>query len=100
MDRYHVIMSSQALRDLYSIFDHIAVSLQEPNVASQLIDRIESAIETLDHMPFRCPVREIGIYANGGYRQLLAKNYTVVFRINEEEKSVMVITIRYSASNF
>ena len=44
--------------------------------------------------------RRVGAYAGKGYRQLFVKNYTVVFRIDEEHKTVIIVTVRYSASQF
>ena len=51
-------------------------------------------------MPYRCPERKQGAYANRGYRQLFVENYTVIFRINEAQKMVIVVTVRYSPSKF
>ena len=39
-------------------------------------------------------------YADCGYRQLLIENYTVIYRIDEAQKQVIVVTVRYSPSNF
>ncbi len=36
-----------------------------------------------------------GRYADKGYRQLLIDNYIVIFRINEEDKTVYVVTVQY-----
>ena len=100
MDKYHVRMSNRSLNDLDSIYTYIVDTLLEPGVALKLVDKIEVGILSLETLPHRCPVRRIGIYANKGYRQLFVKNYTVVFRIDEEAKQVIIITVRYSASNF
>ena len=62
--------------------------------------RIEDAILSLETMPYRCPERKRGAYANRGYRQLFVENYTVVFRIDEAKKTVIVVTVRYSPSEF
>ncbi len=51
-------------------------------------------------MPYRCPERKRGVYANRGYRQLFVENYTAVFRIDEVKKTVIVVTVRYSPSEF
>ena len=69
-------------------------------MALNLVDRIEGAILSLETMPFRCPERKQGAYANRGYRQLFVENYTAVFRIDEAKKTVIVVTIRYSPSKF
>lgn len=75
-------------------------TLLEPGTALKQIDRIEQAIYSLDAMPNRCPERKSGAYANRGYRQLFVDNYTAVFRVDEEKKTVVIVTVRYSPSQF
>ena len=100
MDKYNVKFMSRALRDLDGIYEHIAETLLEPNTALNLVEQIEKGIYSLEKMPYRCPERRRGIYANRGYRQLFIGNYTVIYRVNEARKLVIVVTIRYSPSNF
>lgn len=100
MDKYSVKLTSRAIRDLDSIYSYIAKTLLEPSTASELTAQIEEEILSLDQMPYRCPERTRGVYANRGYRQLLVKNYTVVYRIDEAHKQVIVVTVRYSPSDF
>lgn len=100
MDKYTIKMTSRALRDLDGIYDYIAQTLSEPETAHNLVDRIENAILSLEMMPYRCPERKRGIYAFRGYRQLFIDNFTAVFRIDEENKMVILVTIRYSISDF
>ena len=97
---YSVAMLDRAYRDLDSIYEYIANTLMEPNVALSIVDSIEVAVLSLDIMPHRCPERKIGVYANQGYRQLFVGNYTVLFRIGEENTLVVAVTIRYSSSQF
>jgi len=100
VDVYTVTMLDRAYRDLDGIYDYIANTLIEPGVALGIVIDIEKAILSLDTMPHRCPERKIGAYANQGYRQLYVGNYTAIFRIDEDSKRVMVVTIRYSSSQF
>ena len=100
MDKYEVKILSKALRDLDSIYAYIARSLLEPDVAASLINELEDQILSLEYMPYRCPERRTGAYAGKGYRQLLVKNYTVIYRIDESAKEVLIVTVRYSRSNF
>lgn len=99
-DAYRVKLMGRALRDLDGIYKYIAETLLEPGTAIKLVDEIESEILSLEHFPNRCPSRRTGAYANKGYRQLSVKNYTVIFRVDEAEKTVIVVTVRYSASQF
>ena len=100
MDNYSVKLMSRALLDLDKIYDYISHTLVEPGTALKLVERIENAIFSLETMPYRCPERRRGAYAYRGYRQLLVENYTVIYRIQESEKQVIVVTVRYSSSEF
>ncbi len=100
MDKYGVKLMSRALQDLDGIYDYIARTLLEPNTALKLVEKIEKGIYSLETMPYRCPERRRGVYANRGYRQLFIGNYTVIYRVDEAKKLVIIVTIRYSASNF
>ena len=100
VDEYNVKMLDRAYRDLDSIYNYIANTLVEPGIALNIVDDIENAILSLDSMPHRCPERKVGFYANQGYRQLFIGNYTALFRIDEVSKHVIIVTIRYSSSQF
>ena len=101
MDKYSVKLSPRALRDLDGIYSYIARTLLEPETALKLVDTITEEILSLDSMPRRCPERKTGAYAGKGYyRQLLIKNYTAIYRIDEEHRTVVVVTVRYSPSQF
>ena len=100
MDKYEVKLMGRALRDLDGIYTYIAETFQEPGTALKLVETIEQEIFSLDHMPYRWPERRRGIYTNRGYRQLLVKNYTVIYRVDEANKQVIVVTVRYSPSDF
>ena len=97
---YRVTMLDHAYRDLDGIYEYIANTLLEPGVALNIVDGIENAILSLDSMPHCHPERKIGAYAGQGYRQLFVGNYTVLFRIDEDSKLVIIVTIRYSSSQF
>ncbi len=100
MASYAVRLMSRAVRDLDEIYGYIAHSLLEPVAALGIVDDIERAILSLEEMPYRCPERRMGPFADKGYRQLLVGNYTIVYRIDETQGQVLVVTIRYSMSEF
>ncbi len=97
---YTVGLTDEARRNLEGIFAYVSRNLQEPGTAAALIDELEAGILSLGSMPHRCPERRKGIYAYKGYRQLLVKNYTIIYRIDELNRMVVILTIRYSRSSF
>lgn len=86
----------RASRDLDDIYNHIADDFKEIGTADALAD----AIMSLDEMPYRGSNRKMGAFANRGYRQLFVKNFTIVYRIDETGKMVIIVTVRYTPSNF
>ena len=100
MDKYTVKLLPRAISDLDSIYTYITAELLAPEAAENLIEAIEETVFSLEDLPYRYPERKIGIYANKGYRQAFVKNYTLIYRVNEADKTVLILTIRYSKSRF
>ncbi len=100
LDKYGVKLLSAAYRSLEDIYTYIAEELHEKQTALKFIDKLEEAIFSLEIMPYRGAKRCVGAYAKKGYRQIFVKNFTVVYRIDESQKQVIIVTVRYSGSEF
>lgn len=100
MDNYTVKLLSRALADLDKIYAYIASNLHELGTAENVLDLLEEEILSLESMPYRFPERRTGSYANRGYRQLMVKNYAVIYRVDEAQKQVIVVTVRYARRQF
>lgn len=100
MDKYSVKLMPKALSDLDGIYNHIAEEFKEAGTAGKMVDSLETAILGLNEMPYRGAIRRTGAFANHGYRQLFVKNFTIVYRINEASKIVIIITVRYTPCSF
>ena len=99
MDKYKVKISPRAIRDLESIYQYIVMEKQMPEIARQQAERIKHAILQLDTFPYACQERVEGRYAGKGYRQLLIDNFIAIFRVEETEKTVYVLTVQYQKRN-
>ena len=99
MDKYRVMLMPRAFRDIEEIYEYIANEKLAPENAKAQIDRIKKAIMDLDTFPQSHQERQEGKYANSGYRQLLIDNYTAIFRIDEVERKVYVVTVQYQGRN-
>lgn len=100
MNKFTVKLLPKAYRDLDQIYRYISENLMENKSALNIIKTIEDSILNLDEFPYRGAVRKVGTYANKGYRQLFIKNFTIVYRIDETNKYVIIITIKYAHSKF
>ena len=99
MDKYKVKINPQAIRELDSIYEYIANERVAPENAKGQVHRIKKAILSLDTFPQSHQERNEGRFAGKGYRQLLIDNYIAIFRVDEAQKTVYVVTIQYQGRN-
>ena len=97
--KYEVLLYPKAYRDIEEIYAYIALEKLSPENAKGQTDRIWDAIFTLDEYPESHQDRQVGRYAGKGYKQLLIDDYIAIFKIDESEKKVYVITIQYQGRN-
>lgn len=100
MDKYSVIILAYAYRNLDDIYGYITSELLARQAAENIVDKLEKAILSLEYLPFSGAIRRTGKYANKGYRQIFVKNFTIVYRINTDKKEVVILTVKYSRSEF
>lgn len=99
MVKYKVKINPKAIRDLDSIYEYIANEKLAPENAKEQSTRIKKAFLNLETFPQAHQERNEGRYAGKGYRQLLIDNYIAIFRIDETNKIVYVITVQYQGRN-
>lgn len=95
MDKYKVKVNPRAIRELDHIYEYIANVKLAPENAKEQVDRIKKAILGLETFLQSHQERNEGRYAAKDYHQLLIDNYIVIFRIDEPNKTVYVVTIQY-----
>ena len=99
MVKYHIKLYPRAYRDMEEIYRYIAIEKQVPENANGQTDRIWKVIKNLEIFPDSHQDRLEGKYAGKGYKQLLVDNYMAIYKINETEKTVYVITVQYQGRN-
>ena len=99
MDRYQVKLNPKAIRELDNIYEYIANEKLDPENAKKQVDRMKKAILNLEIFPQSHQERNEGRYSGKGYRQLLIDNYIAVFRVDEVNKIVYVVTVQYQGRN-
>ena len=100
MAEYYVKLTSKAFSDIDGIYKYISENLCANSSAINIVNQIEEAIFSLETFPNRGSIRRTGRYANKNYRQLFVANYVIVYKVVEESKKVIVMTVKYARSNF
>lgn len=69
--KYRIILTEQSEVDIMGIYEYIAFTLKEPEIASKQLLRIENAILTLDKQPMRFSIYEKEPWNRRGLRWIL-----------------------------
>ena len=99
MDEYKVLLYPQAYRDIEEIYMYLAFNKLAPDAAKGQTDRIKEAIELLSAFPNAHQDRLEGKFAGKGYKQLLIHNYMAIYKVDDAEKIVKVITVQYQGKD-
>ena len=99
MNKYKIKLNARAYRDLSEIFDYISKDLQSLENAHRQTNRLWETLKKLNTFPQSHQERTVGTYAGKGYRQLLIDNYIAIFKIDDIEKIVTVITVQFQGRN-
>ena len=96
MAEYKIEITARAKRDLREVHAYISGTLKEPNVADELLDKIETKILTLKSMPFRHAVERDERLKLRNLRKLIVDNYLVFYTVIEKTETVFVVRVLYA----
>ena len=96
MEHYKILVSETYHKDLKDIIHYIHHNLDAPLTTSALLDEIESAVSALSVMPFRYGLVDDAYLHRKKFRKCLVKNYIIFYKVNKENKTVMIHRILHA----
>lgn len=96
MNSYEIIMTLDDTTDLVELRDYIADVLLVPDTALSYIRAIREEISKLSEMPGRIKPVDDEPWHSRGIREIMAKNFYVYYRIDEETKRVYIMNVIYN----
>lgn len=90
---FQVVITQAAKQDLSDTFEYIYNDLQSPQAALHFLDKMETAIFSLDEFPERCPVYEDGLWQERKLRVMTNGNYRIYYIVDAQQQTVTVIRV-------
>jgi len=100
MVKYNVVITSDADKDMDEIFAYIADELLEPKVALDLVERIYSALKSLEDLPERHVLSRDSFLAKQGFRVMPIEKYLAFYVIDNVKKRVIIHRVIYGKRNY
>ena len=86
---YQIKLTKSSIRNLENIYYYIAENLQEPKIASRLVNKILKSILILEYYPEAYPKLE----NLNQIRKLVFKNYNILYSVNKKSKEIYILHI-------
>ena len=96
MDSYKIIITPDAEEDLVELRNYIADVLLARDTARNYIRTIRKEIATLSEMPARYKPVDDEPWHSRGIRRIMANNFFVYYRIDEDRKLVYILNVIYA----
>ena len=97
---YRLSISDHAEQDLDRIIGYIAEKLAAPTAASDFADAVSDCYDNLESNPYIYEKCRNAKLEREGYRRAVIKNYVLVYRLNEETKTVIVHRLFYGRQDY
>lgn len=98
LDKYSIHLWKNAKRNIEDIYRYLALECAEPENARSVTEKIHETIHSLRTFPNIYHKIDQGRYAGKGYRQVTVKNFTIIYKVSETQKSVSVVAVRHSSA--
>ena len=91
--QYKIVRTAKADEQLREIIFYIADDSGSVDVALKYLDKIETAIKRLKEFPLSGSIPKYATLRKQGYRVLIVERHLVFYKMNEEEKTVIIYAI-------
>jgi len=98
--KYRLEYLPAALRDMTEIVKYIGEELLNPSAAEKLIEDMIAAADKLRDFPYANAVHPVSKPLKYEYRKLIVKNYIMFYRVDENEKTVVITRVVYMRRDY
>ena len=100
MSHYRILEKQSFKNDLREISNYIILNFSSVLAVKKLISEINSKIQNLKELPCAYPILYKYIDKSRDYRRIVVKNYSIIYYVLKEEKTVVIVHIYYNKRKF
>ena len=97
---YSLDITDHAEEDLAKIITYIAESLNAPKAASDFADKVYDCYDRLEENPYIYEECRDAHLKKEGYRRAVISNYVMLYRIDENNKHIVVYRFFYGSQDY
>jgi len=97
---YKLLISMDAHNDVDDIVSYIVSELDSPVAAAEFIDELQDHYKRVIDRPHLYSYCQDERLHHLGYRKIVIKNYLVLYRIDEEKKTIYIVRVIYGRRNY
>ena len=96
MTKFQIEIGAHAQADLTDIVCYISQTLHERQTAKALYQLLKREINSLEHMPERCPFEDDPRLRSLEIRKMLVKKYKILYSVDTTHRLVQIVRIVYA----
>lgn len=93
-------MTPAAAADLEAIYDYIAVTLEAPGAAHNLMVEIDDSIKHACKNPYMYRLSRSEVLRQRGYRCIVINNYVTLYLVDETNQRIIIARVFYGAMDY
>lgn len=93
MKMYKIVRTEKAENQLRDIIYYIADDSDNIDIALTYLEKIEQSINRLKEFPNSGTIPRYSVLKKQGYRVLIVEKHLVFYKVNEENKTVIIYSI-------
>ena len=100
MNKYEIIWTPKAIKDIETFYNYIAYNLKEISIANNILKKIINSISSLDYLPER--FLKIHNYhdSSKNLRRILVNNYVIIYEINKNIGKIYILHIFHKNQDY
>lgn len=99
-EQFKIVFTTDCKQEMDDIYNYISNKLYAPKAAKELMNKVETTIQSLKDMPKAYMTIKKYDELKMEYRRIVINNYVIIYTISEEKNIIYIAHMYYGRSNY